>query len=132
MPYLKTDKKRAPETTTVQDTPQDMERMKITPALRGMLIKKMIRNAKAVQDKAIIQENCDCDQKEPIEDCDCDVAICRSPRCRFRHHFTSPDAFIAEWKDLLLDCTHEGKNFKKRLWDTTILDSTTVCNMHGA
>jgi hypothetical protein len=55
---------RAQETTTAQDTPQDMERMKITPALRGILIKKVIQNAKTCEDKAIIQENYDCDQKE--------------------------------------------------------------------
>jgi hypothetical protein len=80
--YFKAVKKRAQETTTVQDTPQDMERMEITPTEQEMLmcIRKEIQKATAVQMKAIIKAQEWGDQKEPIEDYDCDVATCRSQK----------------------------------------------------
>jgi hypothetical protein len=123
-------KRRAQETTTVQDTPQDIERMKIAVAARGILTKTTIRNAKTCENKAIIQENYDRDPKEPIEDYDYDVATCRSLRSKFRHHFTSPGACIAEWKDLLLGYTQDGKNYKKKLWDTPVLPPYATCTAH--
>jgi hypothetical protein len=104
--------------------------MKTTPFERGILIRKMIRKATTVQMKAILKAQKWGDQEEPIEDYDYDVAICRSPRCKFRHHFTSPDACIVEWKDLLLDNTHEGKNYKNKLWDTRILPPVETFTVH--
>ena len=56
-----------------------MERMKITPTEQGILIRKEIQKATTVQMKAVIKVQERDDQKEPIEDDDCDVAICRSP-----------------------------------------------------
>jgi hypothetical protein len=131
--HLKAVKKRAQETTTVvQDTPQDIERMKITPTERGILIciRKVTRKATAVQMKAITKAQEWDDQKEPIEDCDYDVVICRGLQCKFGHHFTSPDACIVEWTDLLHDYTHEGKNYKKKLWDTMIPPTFETPTVH--
>ena len=52
--YSKAVKTRAQETTTVQDTPQDIERMKIAMAVRGIPTKTMIRNAKTCENKSIM------------------------------------------------------------------------------
>jgi hypothetical protein len=90
--YSKTIKKRAQETATEQDTPQDKERMKITPTTRGILRRAMIRQATTGHMKAIPKAQDWDDQEEPIEDYDYDVAHCRGLRGKFRHHFTSSDA----------------------------------------
>jgi hypothetical protein len=76
--YSKTVKRRAQETTTEQDTPQDKERMQITPTERGILRREMVRRATAVQMKAALKAQEWDDQEEPIEDYEYDVAICRS------------------------------------------------------
>jgi hypothetical protein len=126
----RTAKKRAQETTTIQDTPQDLERMKIAIAARGILTKALNRNAKTCENKAITQEDHKCDYYKAIADYDYEGAPCRSLRSKCRHHFTSPDARIAEWKDLLLDYTQEGKNYKKRLWNTPVLPPYATCTTH--
>jgi hypothetical protein len=72
-PYSKTTKKRAQETATEQDTPQDKERMKITPTTLEILRKAMIRQATAGRMKAIPKAKEWGDQEGPIEDYDCDV-----------------------------------------------------------
>jgi hypothetical protein len=76
---FKTVEKRAQETTTVQDTPQDMERMKITPALREILRRERIRQATTGQMEAIPKAQERGDQEDTTEDHDYDVASCRSP-----------------------------------------------------
>jgi hypothetical protein len=117
--HSKAVKTRAQETTTVQDTPHDLEPMKIAMAVRGIITKNGYSNAGTYENKAIKQEDYNCDYYKAIADCDYERAHSRSLRSKFRHHFTSPD--IAEWKDLLLDCTQEGKKYKKRLWRTPVL-----------
>ena len=104
--------------------------MKITPTTRGILRRAMIRQATTGHMKAIPKAQDWDDQEEPIEDYDYDVATCRSLRSKFRHHFTSPGACIAEWKDLLLGYTQDGKNYKKKLWDTPVLPPCATCTAH--
>ena len=71
--YFKIDGNKAQETFTEQDTPQDKERMKITPTTLEILRKAMIRQATAGRMKAIPKAKEWGDQEGPIEDYDCDV-----------------------------------------------------------
>ena len=73
--YLKAVKKRAQETTTVQDTPQDMERMKITPTRREILRREKIRQATTGQMEAIPKAQGRGDQKETIEESKTTITI---------------------------------------------------------
>jgi hypothetical protein len=61
-------KNRAKKNTTDQDTPQDKERLKITPMERGRLFTTMIRKATNNNKKAIKKWQEWYDPKEPIED----------------------------------------------------------------
>jgi hypothetical protein len=74
--YSKTDEKRAQETVTEQDTPQDKERIKITPTRQETRDKELHRRATASHGKAIPKEQEWDDQEEPIEGDDYDEASC--------------------------------------------------------
>jgi hypothetical protein len=124
--YLGFDKKRAQDTRTVKhSTPQERKRMTITKAIREVLRRQMIREATASNRKAIPTEQEWADQVETFEDYDCDVARCRGLRRKLQHFFTSEEACMAEWKDIQCDSTHEGKNYRNRLWNKMRLPSKT-------
>jgi hypothetical protein len=94
-----------------QDTPQDKERLKITPTLciQGNQDKELQRRATTSHRKAIPKEREWGGQGESIEGDDYDEASCRSSRNKFRHHFTSPDVCMVEWLKLPHDNTPEGE-----------------------
>jgi hypothetical protein len=95
--YSKAVKKRAKETTIEQDTPQDKERLKITPTIQENQNKEQHRRATTSHRKAIPKEQEWDDQEESIEDYDYDEESCRCSRAAFRHRFTSPDVCMVEW-----------------------------------
>jgi hypothetical protein len=67
MPYSKTYEKRAQETSTEQDTPQNKERIEITLTRQEPQDKELHRRATAIHRKAIPKEQEWGDQEEPIE-----------------------------------------------------------------
>ena len=77
--YPKAVKTRAQEITTIQDTPQDLERMEIAIAVRGIIKKNEYSNAKTNENKAIILVDYNYDCYKEIADCDCAGTICRWP-----------------------------------------------------
>jgi hypothetical protein len=94
----RTAKRRAKEATTDQGTPQDIERLKITPAIQETQDKEQHRRATTNHRKAIPKEQKWDDQEEPIGDYEYEEASCRYPRAApRRHHFTSPDVCMEEW-----------------------------------
>jgi hypothetical protein len=93
--YYKTVKKRAKETTTEQDTPQDKERLKITPTIQENQDKEQHRRATTSHRKAIPKEQQLGGDFITIESHDHEEACCRSFRSKFQHLFTSPDECMA-------------------------------------
>jgi hypothetical protein len=86
-----TAKKRAKETTKEQDTPQDKERLKITPLIQEIQDKEQHRRATTSHRKAIPKEQKLGADFITTESHDHDEACCRSFRSKFRHLFTSSD-----------------------------------------
>ena len=76
--YYKTVKKRAKETTTEQDTPQDKERLKITPTIQENQDKEQHRRATTSHRKAIPKEQ--------------QLGAAPHPM-----HFSAPARFSAAW-----------------------------------
>ena len=106
--YTKHDENEQIKTTTEQDTPQDKERLKITPLIQEIQDKEQHRRATTSHRKAIPKEQGWDYQEEIIEGYDGDghvvfksfndvEASCYSFRDRLRHHFTSPEECMAEW-----------------------------------
>jgi hypothetical protein len=81
--YSKTAKKRAKETTTEQNTPQDKGRLKITPTIQENQDKEQHRRATTNHRKAIPKEHEWDYQEESIEGYDSDEASCRCFRNEF-------------------------------------------------
>jgi hypothetical protein len=79
--YLGFDKKRTQDTRAAKHgTPQEKDRMTITPVMREELRRQMLRQATTSNRKAIPTEHEWADQVETFEDYDYDVACCRSLR----------------------------------------------------
>jgi hypothetical protein len=106
-------KKRAKETIKEQDTPQDKERLKITPLIQENQDKEQHRRATTSHRKAIPKEQKLGPDFIIIESHDHDGACCRSFRSKFRHLFASPDECMAVWLRTQHDNTQEGGNYRK-------------------
>jgi hypothetical protein len=111
--YCKTTKKRAKETIKEQDTPQDKERLKITPLIQENQDKEQHRRATTSRRKAIPKEQ-QIGDFIIIESHDHDEACCRSSRSKFRHLFTSPDECMTVWLRIQHDNTQEGETYRKK------------------
>ena len=105
--YYKTAKKGVKETIKEQDTPQDKERLKITPLIQENQDKEQHRRATTSHRKAIPKEQEWGYQVELIEGHDDDghvvlkcyndeEACCKYFRDALRHHFTSPEVCMAD------------------------------------
>jgi hypothetical protein len=117
--YSKAVKKRAKETTTEQDTPQDKGRLKITPTMQENQDKEQHRRATTGHRKAIPKEHEWDYQEESIEGCDYDKASCRCLRNEFRHRFTSPDECMVEWLRIQHGNSQEMENYRKMITNRT-------------
>jgi hypothetical protein len=88
------------KTTTEQDTPQDKERLKITPLKQEIQDKEQHRRATTSHRKAIPKEHDWEYQEGLIEDYDYDNATWRYFRAALRHRFASREARMAEWMNI--------------------------------
>jgi hypothetical protein len=107
--YSKTVKKRAKETTTEQDTPQDKERVKITPTIQENQDKEQHRRTTRQTIGNQFQRSMNGTyQEDPIEGYDdngnvvlkCyddDEACCFCFREALQHRFTSPE--VCMWQN---------------------------------
>jgi hypothetical protein len=117
--YSRAVKKRAKETATEQDTPQDKERLKITPTTQETQDKEQHRRATTNHRKAIPKEQEWDDQEESIEDCDYDEGSCRCFREAPRHRFTSPGVCMVEWMRIQQNNTQCCVNYRKWIVNIT-------------
>jgi hypothetical protein len=90
--------------STKQDTPQEKERLKITPLIQENQDKEQHRRATTSHRKSIPKEH-DWDYREwehegALEDCGDEEACCKYFRAALRHRFTSPDECMAEWMSI--------------------------------
>ena len=123
--YYKTAKNRVKETIKEQDTPQDKERLKITPLKQENQDKEQHRRATTNHRKAIPKEQQIGADFITIESHDHDKAFCRSFRSKFRHLFTSPDECMAVWLRIQHDNTQEGGNYRKKTITNQAADHAT-------
>jgi hypothetical protein len=124
-------KRRAKETTIEQDTPQDKERLKITPTIQENQDKERHRRATTNHRKAIPKEHEWDYQEEPIEGYDgdenavlkCydgDEASCFCFRDALRHRFTSPEVCMAEWMSIQQNNTRCCVNQRTMITNATV------------
>ena len=117
--YSKAVKRRAKEATTEQDTPQDKERLKITPTIQESQDKEQYRRATTGHRKAIPKEHERDYQEEPIGGHDYDEGSCGCFRNEFRHRFTSPDECMVEWLRIQHGDSQEMENYRKMITNRT-------------
>jgi hypothetical protein len=98
--YSKAIKKRAKERTTEEGTPQDRDRLKITPTRQETQDKVQHRRATTSHRKAIPKEHEWDYQEESIGDYEYEETSCRYFRAAPRHRFTSPGARMEEWMSI--------------------------------